>query len=336
LDLGAALQQLVSHAEPIKPLRFSTGRQEPARELRLLNERKIVLPLEPLAGAAVHANIRQWRYPRLGILSATLRGLRHGSSDRAVHDDDLYLGITLKGSSVAEQRRAQLTLLNGDAVLLSGQDTFRMIHPDQVSFLGIRLSRAVLGTHLNDIDDAVMRLIARDTPPLSLLARYVTLAINDSLPTTSELRQLVVDHVYELAAMAIDATRERALITGGLGVRAARLRAMKADIVASLADSNLSVAAIAARHQVTSRYVHKLFAYEGTTYSEFVVRQRLARVHRMLTDPRFAGESISALAFRTGFNDLSYFNRAFRQRYRATPSDVRRDRTAANRPSDHY
>jgi AraC-like DNA-binding protein len=44
----------------------------------------------------------------------------------------------------------------------------------------------------------------------------------------------------------------------------------------------------------------------------------------MLTDSRFAGRSISALAFDTGFGDLSYFNREFRHRYHATPSEVRR------------
>jgi AraC-like DNA-binding protein len=44
----------------------------------------------------------------------------------------------------------------------------------------------------------------------------------------------------------------------------------------------------------------------------------------MLTDSRFASRSISALAFDTGFGDLSYFNREFRRRYHATPSEVRR------------
>ncbi|RUX33774.1 helix-turn-helix domain-containing protein, partial [Mesorhizobium sp. M7A.F.Ca.CA.002.09.1.1] len=36
-----------------------------------------------------------------------------------------------------------------------------------------------------------------------------------------------------------------------------------------------------------------------------------------------AGRSITAIAYEAGFNDLSYFNRAFRRRYDATPSDVR-------------
>ena len=87
--------------------------------------------------------------------------------------------------------------------------------------------------------------------------------------------------------------------------------------------SELKTAVPAARHGVTRRYVDMLFEVEGATFSEFVVDQRLARAHRMLSDPRFAGRTVNAIAFDVGFGDLSYFNRTFRRRYGATPSDVR-------------
>jgi AraC-like DNA-binding protein len=43
----------------------------------------------------------------------------------------------------------------------------------------------------------------------------------------------------------------------------------------------------------------------------------------MLTHPRYAGMTVSAIAFAAGFGDLSHFNRDFRRRYGATPSEVR-------------
>jgi hypothetical protein len=68
---------VVPRAAPITPLRFSTGgMRELAGELRALNERRVVLPLEPVAGSVVHADLAQWPYPQLGILAATLGGLR--------------------------------------------------------------------------------------------------------------------------------------------------------------------------------------------------------------------------------------------------------------------
>jgi AraC-like DNA-binding protein len=49
----------------------------------------------------------------------------------------------------------------------------------------------------------------------------------------------------------------------------------------------------------------------------------------MLTDPRRAGDKISAVAYDCGFGDVSYFNRVFRRRYDQAPSDVR----AQSRPA---
>ena len=43
----------------------------------------------------------------------------------------------------------------------------------------------------------------------------------------------------------------------------------------------------------------------------------------MLLDSRYAHLTIAQLAYSNGFNDISYFNRAFRRRFGVTPSDLR-------------
>ncbi len=107
------------------------------------------------------------------------------------------------------------------------------------------------------------------------------------------------------------------------GMRAARLQVIKADVMDNLGRSDLTATSVAARHDVTARYVHKLFEGEGQSFSEFVLGQRLARVHATLRDPRSATRTISGIAYDVGFGDISYFNRVFRQRYGTTPSEVR-------------
>ena len=74
---------------------------------------------------------------------------------------------------------------------------------------------------------------------------------------------------------------------------------------------------------ITPRYVQRLFEEAGATLTEYVLGQRLARAHRLLTDPRRTERTLTAIAFEVGFSDLSYFNRAFRRRFGATPSDAR-------------
>jgi AraC-like DNA-binding protein len=103
------------------------------------------------------------------------------------------------------------------------------------------------------------------------------------------------------------------------GVRAAHLRAIKAEILNSLNRPGLSLAGLAARHGVTPRHVQMLFESDATTFSRFVLDPRLVRAHRMLRDPRLAERTVSAIAY----GDVSHFHRAFRRRYGETPSDVR-------------
>ena len=138
------------------------------------------------------------------------------------------------------------------------------------------------------------------------------------------LRRTVVAHVHDLVALVLGATRDAAELADQRGVRAAGLSAVKAAIVDGLdRGGDVSVETIAARRRVTPRYVQMLVEGEGTTFTQFVLGERRARAHRMLTRPPSADRNIAAVAFAAGFGDLSYFIRTFRRAYGATPSEVR-------------
>jgi len=107
------------------------------------------------------------------------------------------------------------------------------------------------------------------------------------------------------------------------GLRAARLRTIKEDVVANLGAGDLSVEATARRHRMSTRHLHRLFESEGVTYSEFVLARRLACAYRMLTDPQHAAWTVKAITFEAGFANRNYFNRVFCARYGLSPSDVR-------------
>jgi len=106
-------------------------------------------------------------------------------------------------------------------------------------------------------------------------------------------------------------------------VRAARFKAIKDDIQRNLRDQTLSVGSVAAHHNVTPRYVQKLFEESGVTFTAYVIAQRLTRANRLLADPQLSHRTLTAIALDAGFSDLSYFDRAFRRRFGASPKDVR-------------
>jgi AraC-like DNA-binding protein len=65
--------------------------------------------------------------------------------------------------------------------------------------------------------------------------------------------------------------------------------------------------------------VQVLLKDEGTTFSEFALHARLGHVYAA----RKRDRSIGDIAFECGFGDVSYFNRAFRRRYGASPTETR-------------
>jgi AraC-like DNA-binding protein len=177
-----------------------------------------------------------------------------------------------------------------------------------------------------NLDIAPLRPIPPET--LRLLASYADLVRQRPAVENPELRELM-EHVRQLMALALGTAGDGAARDGsqqrakGGGMRAARLRAIKADILAHLGARDLSLNAVAERQGISPIYVRKLFESEDTSFTQFVLGQRLARAHRLLSDPRLADRTVAALALEAGFGDLSYFNRAFRRRYRAAPSEVR-------------
>jgi len=282
------------------------------------------LEFEPLPDVPFHVELTVHAVPTLSMASTRCSPARVMRTKELVADgDDTFcLGIPSTGGAIVSGRGQELMVKTGDTVLTSWAEAATLVHPVPVRFISLNMSRAALTPLVHNVDDAVMRLIPHNIEALRLLTSYVNL-LEDNAPATPELRRLTVAHVYDLVALTIGATRDAANLAAGRGVRAARLSAIKTDIIENLGRQDLSVGTVAARQGVTPRYVQVLFEDDGTTLSEFVLRQRLVRAHRLLTDWRFAGWTITAIALEAGFGDLSYFNRAFRRLYAASPSEVR-------------
>jgi AraC-like DNA-binding protein len=238
-------------------------------------------------------------------------------------NDDVALNIQESGRSIVSQLGREETAVAGAGILISEADVSTVALPGAGRFTSLGLSRKSMLALVPGLDDAFVRPLLPGSGILRLLIAYLDILNDEPGVQTPELQRAAAIHIHDLCALAIGATRDGAEIARGRGLRAARLRAIKADIAHSLADGGLSVAALARRQRVTPRYIHKLFETEDTTFTRYVLGLRLEQVYRMLTDPRYVHRKVGALALDSGFGDLSTFNRAFRRRYGVTPSDVR-------------
>jgi AraC-like DNA-binding protein len=156
---------------------------------------------------------------------------------------------------------------------------------------------------------------------LNLLKSYLCVLRDRNSIATVRHQEMVANHICDLVTLAIGANgdeKESAFARGG---RAARFYCLKQDVERFLFHQDLGAEFLARKNRITERYVHMLFESEGLTLSKYILGRRLLEAYRLLADP--TGGRVSDIAFSVGFNDLSYFNRAFSKRFSAKPREVR-------------
>ena len=273
--------------------------------------------IEPTRNEPLRIDAKIMRFPELALLWGHRSPLRSEFSDG---NDRLVL--SLAGPALATQFGREIALEQGDAIALCGSDRATLTTLRSGRIMTLEFPQGALLPLLKHRQQACARRIPVETMSLRLLRGYVEAAQTTDSIDASGLPGLVIAHLYDLAAMAVGSAREAEEIATGRGVRAARLRAIKSDILSNL-ERDVALDALAARHRVSARYIRMLFESEGTSVTGFVRDERLKRARTMLLSPRFAGRKIAEVAYTVGFNDLSYFNRAFRRQFGQTPGEAR-------------
>jgi AraC-like DNA-binding protein len=306
------------------PIHFTTEVFQPGEKIAAWREiygRAIAkFELEPVADEEPMVEAKVRSLPGLALASITTTKLRFHKTRSQIDNDDVLLMVVDSGQSEGSQLGREARVEAGDAVLWANAELGA-----GVSFgrrVMLRIPSKAIALAVGSPDLRLLRRIPRETEALRLLRQYLR-GIEDLDLATPDMQRATVAHLTDLAVLTIGATRDAAYVAEDHGVRVARLRAVKEYIARNLAQGDVSLAAIAARQRVSPRYLRKLFESEGVTFTEYVLDQRLALAHRLLSDPRQAGEKIASIAFAAGFGDVSYFYRVFRRRYDLLPSDVR-------------
>jgi AraC-like DNA-binding protein len=280
--------------------------------------------IDPIGDEPFHADVTFNLLPDVAIAS----GSRSPAHYRVTHDmlkdgrDIIAVSILRSGEASAMQFSKELIGGVGSASVLSGTDHSVSTLITDGSFITLALSRPAIAELAPDFTSAFGKPIPADDPALRLLIKYLDAVLAADELAHPEVARSVSAHILDLVALALGARGDQAEAALG-GAKAARLKALKSDVMSMLGNCDLSSEIIASRHSISSRYVRKLFEQEGTSFTAFVLGERLTRVRRMLRDSRHAHLTIAQLAHACGFNDISYFNRAFRRHFGATQTDVR-------------
>ncbi|MGW5108239.1 AraC family transcriptional regulator [Nocardia sp. NPDC004123] len=88
-------------------------------------------------------------------------------------------------------------------------------------------------------------------------------------------------------------------------------------------DPRVTVETVAEYLGITRRQLERAMRLAGTTPHSYLLTARLERAVARLSDPRNRRRTIADIAYESGFSALSVFNKACRDRYHASPGQLR-------------
>jgi AraC family transcriptional activator of tynA and feaB len=231
--------------------------------------------------------------------------------------------FVLGGSLIAEQdgRVAQLGV--GDGTLCDADRPYRLHSEESFDLACIRIPRQVIASRIGHLQ----RLSAYNFSERSELApmafaylsrlvdRAPKLGDNAGSKVSQNFTELLVAMVAEFAESGQPSLTE---------YRSLALMRVKAIVERSLGKPGATSASVATELKLSQRYINQLLEDEGTSLSRYMWSRRLDRCAEQLKNSALRGRSISQIAMENGFNDLSHFSKAFRNRFSISPRDYRR------------
>ncbi|MET8146627.1 helix-turn-helix domain-containing protein [Sphaerisporangium sp. NPDC005288] len=196
-------------------------------------------------------------------------------------------------------------------------------------------------------EDGVNEAVVVQVSRASLGLRSTTVARLAAVPFSAKegIGAVLAGHLVELMKNACDYTRSDTVALGAVTVDLiaaacahqldataclspeTRQRALLAQIHRfirdRLADPALTADLIAAAHQISTRYLYKLFRSQDMAVAAWIRHSRLERCRHDLADPALRSRSIQTIATCWGFTDGAHFSRLFRAAYGMSPNDYR-------------
>ena len=267
---------------------------------------------------AAQTQITQFKQLQLSRVRCDALSLQKQRRDIECPDQDAYfVALLLSGQYALEQNGRTATLQPGDMLLYDATQPHRIHCAGHFSKLIFAIPRTTLLARFARPDLCTAVRLTQQHSAAMVAAEFLK-----SWPARlPQLSQSAFDTLCEtsldLLALALAEIRPNAIKSSR--TQAATLLEIKRHVEQRLSDPALNATLIAQGVGLSPRYINALFEKEQQSLMRYVLQRRLERCYQAISQRQITGLTISQIAFRWGFNDLSHFSQAFKKRYGVSP-----------------
>lgn len=231
----------------------------------------------------------------------------------------IMLAIQVSGNGFLDQDGRQTRLEAGDFSFVDTTRPYKLYFEGPFEQQAFCIPRKVLERQVPCLSRYTARRYDGRRGTVAVAAGFIlNLASNAHLLGQDGLESYQIT-AAQLISAAIDTERE--LIDAKDLVRFGRVRSRLAKMAR---DPDLAFDRAASVERVSLRTLQRLFHLNGTTPTKWLLEYRLGRVAEELRASARNSVSITEIATSWGFRDLSYFSRAFREHFRVSPTEWRK------------
>ncbi len=323
--------QEIERAVPSRQSAWDTADIRPSEQFAYYREAVcqafMKLTPEPMAAAGFRASVENVRLGDAAInrVSFPEHVVRRSAADIAASDRScFYLNLKLAGRCRIRQDGREISLSSGQVGIFDSDRQFALLHDrgPQLRVASFWVPAEVLRERLPASFDVTASRVSDDPFVGHLIVETAHTLSDGALRMTEQEGVRLFRALIELVAVSLS-RRSRAGAAASESLADATTLALKRAIHRRLREPGLAVADVAEAVGISERYVHKLLARSGSSFTDYVIDNRLDGIARDLGDPAMAGRAIGAIAFDWGFSDLSHFTRRFKQRFGCRPRDWR-------------
>lgn len=243
-----------------------------------------------------------------------IRGLREVAGDTAAH---YWIYLQQRSHAVMSQGAETFTFQPNDIAISDLRHPVRATLADGGRRITTIIPCEMIDRRAPWMSKTALRKLDADSPYVDLVRRHIVeMAENEAMGESATA--LMTENLCNLLALASATDIAPSRLQPEL-----QIEAMLAFCRRHLHNAALTPQRVADHLGISVRTLHSRFKQIGQTFGRWMLDERLKACGIALRDPNQRSVNVSDIAYRWGFNDLSYFNKAFRARFGRAPAEWR-------------